>query len=439
MKRTRPLAFRLRRLLAPTFGLRRYAVSVLVGVVLLLSGLVLSFRMLVQPVADAVAGTWYRLVGPFFPAGTQRDTNHLLGGILLALGIALVWRGLVMARRKIHDATEGSGRGGAVELYRRRQILAAGPKVVAIGGGTGLSTLLRGLKQHTSNVTAIVTVSDDGGSSGRLSSELGIMPPGDIRNCLVALADAEKLMTDLFQHRFQGKGSLSGHSIGNLLIAGLIEQCGGDVDKALRMASEVLAIRGRVVPSTTERVRLRALMEDGTEVCGETAIVGSGLRIRRVFMDPERPSPHPAAIEAIQEADLVVIGPGSVYTSVVPNLLVDGIASALEESDAVKAYVCNVMTQRGESDAFTAAEHLVAIQANVEGRVCDHVVVNTGVPSPGALEKYKDYRQDLVVPDLDRLRSMGYRTVTGDFMSETDYVRHDPAKLSGALIDLLYR
>jgi uncharacterized cofD-like protein len=267
---------------------------------------------------------------------------------------------------------------------------------------------------------------------------MGIMPPGDIRNCLVALADAEKRMTDLFQHRFKVKaGSLSGHSVGNLIIAGLIELCNGDIDRALEMASEVLVIRGRVVPSTMDQIRLRALLEDGTEICGETAIVSSGRRIRRVYLDPADCKPHPTALEAIADAELICIGPGSVYTSVIPNFLVPGIAEAVAAARAPKAYICNVMTQRGESESFTSAEHLVALQANVTSKVADYVVVNTGVPSQATLDKYRGFNQEFVTPDYERVATMGYRPVIGDFISELDYVRHDPAKLAARLMDLI--
>ena len=326
-----------------------------------------------------------------------------------------------------------------MDAYARRQHLAKGPRIVAIGGGTGLSTLLRGIKQYTSNITAIVTVTDDGGSSGGLVTEMGIQPPGDIRNCLVALADAEKRMTDLFQHRFKkSSGVFSGHSIGNVLIAGFYEQT-GDLDAALHMASDVLAIRGRVLPSTKAHVKLRALMVDDTEISGETAIVESNKRIRRVYLDPDDVEAHPEALEAIADADLICIGPGSVFTSVIPNLLVPGMAKAVRESRALRVYVCNVMTQPGESDSFTAAEHLMAIEANVDGRICDYVLVNDHSPSDEAMVRYREFDQDLVEPDLERLGQMGYRTVTGDYMSDSDYVRHDPARLASALIDLLYR
>jgi uncharacterized cofD-like protein len=267
-----------------------------------------------------------------------------------------------------------------------------------------------------------------------------MIPPGDIRNCLVALADAEKAMTDLFQHRFKNdSGTLSGHAIGNLLIAALVDQSRGDFEKAIEKASEVLLIRGRVVPSTMANVSLRALLEDGKEICGETKIVAAGQRIRRIFLDPEDCEPHPAAIEAILSADLIAIGPGSVFTSVIPNLLVPGIAQALYDSHAARAYICNVMTQPGESDAFTAAEHVTAIHANVDQRVFDFVFINNGLPSQVSIEKYRESGQFLVESDGDRIRAMGYRVVAADFMSESDFVRHDPARLASRLMTLVDR
>jgi uncharacterized cofD-like protein len=425
---------------APIRGLRRYFVLGTVALVVLVTGFVLSFQAIVRPLADSVAGAWNRLVGGMIGSASIEDTNHLLGGLFLLLGVALGTKAYFDARNRLLRDTDPTLLSGAFGSYRHKQALAAGPKIVAVGGGTGLSTLLRGFKQYSSNITAIVTVTDDGGSSGRLVKEMGILPPGDFRNCLVALADAERLMTDLFQHRFSAaSGSLSGHSVGNLLLAGFLERTGGDFDKAIAMASEVLAIRGRVVPSTNSHVTLRALMEDGQEICGETAIVASGLRVRRVYLDPASPPAHPDAVAAIQEADVVCIGPGSVFTSVIPNLLVPGIAEALERCEAPRVYVCNVMTQRGESDAFTAAEHLVAVQANVEGRVCDYVVVNAGMPSSETLARYRESGQDIVVPDIDRLRSMGYRVISGDFMHETDYVRHDALRVAAKIVELAGR
>lgn len=427
---------KIRRALAPTADLGGAAVLAGLGLVILLIGFALSFRAGVEPALEGLKRLWYAMMSPI-GVPNREYSDHLLGGAFLILGFTLTYRASRALMRRILRTLNPS-LGNAGSTYVRKQQLARGPKIVCIGGGTGLSTLLRGLKNHTSNITAIVTVSDDGGSSGRLSEELGIIPPGDIRNCLVALADAEKLMTDLFQHRFRDKkSSLSGHSVGNLLIAGLIEQAGGDFEKALKMASEVLAIRGRVMPSTLQHVTLRALNEDGSEICGETKIVASGKRIRRIFLDPSDAVCFPETVQAIREAELIVLGPGSVFTSILPNLLVHGIPEAIVESRAKKVYICNVMTQPGESDSFTAAEHVLAIEANVSRRLFDHVIVNNQLPSAEFAAKYRDKSQFTVEPDVDRIRAMGFKVIEGRFMSETDYVRHDPLRLTEALINLL--
>ncbi len=427
----------LRRALAPTADLGGSIAAAAIGFVILLSGIVLSFRAVVLPGLEGIKTAWFNLVRAL--GVESRDySDHLLGGALLILGFVLAYTGIRGVMYRLFRTLNPSTGNSVGQMYVKRQQLARGPKIVCLGGGTGLSTLLRGLKNYTSNITAVVTVTDDGGSSGRLSEELGIIPPGDMRNCLVALADAEKLMTDLFQYRFKGRrGSLSGHSLGNLLIAGLIEQCEGDFERALNMASEVLAIRGRVMPSTLERIRLRAVLEDGSEVCGETSIVASGGRIRRIFIDPHEAHAFPDALTAIREADMIVIGPGSVYTSVVPNLLVPGIPEAIRGSKAIKAYICNVMTQPGESDAFTAAEHMLAIEANISHRLFEYVLVNGQLPSSNTLEKYRDKDQYPVEPDVDRIRAMGFKVVRGDFMSESDFVRHDPSRVAESLIKLL--
>jgi len=431
---------RLRSVIKPTARLARLGGAAAFGVLLALFGLIVTFRAVLGPMVGGVARGWGGFLRRLSPEIDIELATHVVGGLCVVLGGVLAYRGARSLLQQLGAGSEEERGGFGVNAYLRRQMLANGPKIVALGGGTGLSTLLRGLKQYTSNITAVVTVSDDGGSSGRLVQELGIMPPGDMRNCLVALADAEKRMTDLFQHRFtKGSGALAGHSLGNLLLAGFVEQSGGDVDKALVLATEVLAIRGRVVPSTTAHVRLKALMEDGSEIEGETAIVESTHRIRRIFLDPEGPPGHAEAIRAIAEADMIVMGPGSVYTSIVPNLLVAGIPEAISASRAKKAYVCNVMTQRGESDHFTAAEHVVAIQANVPKRVFDYVLVNTGSPSQSALDKYRGSGQEFVVPDVERVKQMGYKPVHGNLMSETDYVRHDPVRVAAILMGLLDR
>ncbi len=435
--------YRWKRLLAPTTGLRRSLAAALAGLFMFGIGFVLSFKAVLEPYVEVVGQRWNGLMSRFVTTQDLAQSNHYVGGALIALGLYLLVVGARGVLRRFYETlspTSAGSKAKMVNVFVQRQQLSQGPRIVALGGGTGLSTLLRGLKRHSSNITAVVTVTDDGGSSGRLVHELGIIPPGDIRNCLVALADAEKLMTDLFQHRFKNaSGSLSGHSLGNLLIAGLIDQTGGDLERAINIASEVLNIRGRVLPSTLSHIRLKAIMDTGEELYGETTIVSSGKRIRRIQIEPADAEPFRDVLAAIADADLICIGPGSVYTSVVPNLLVPGIAQAIHESDAIKAYICNVMTQPGESDSFTAAEHILSIQANVEPRVFDYVMVNSGMPSSATIEKYEGSGQYVVEADIERIRAMGFRVVPGNFMSEMDYVRHDPVKVAQRLMDLLHR
>ncbi len=359
-----------------------------------------------------------------------------IGMALIAAGGMLWWWGLRRAWRTLVNILQPRVSGRVWDVLSRYVLMAHGKRVAVIGGGTGLSTMLRGIKRYTANIVAIVTVTDDGGSSGRLRQELGILPPGDIRNCLIALADAEGAMTALLQHRFRSEsGTLGGHSVGNLLIAAMT-QITGDFEQAVREMSKVLAIRGRVLPSTLSHVNLLAEMEDGACVEGETAIVAYPARIRRMHLKPPDPPAPPEAVEAIRQADVVVLGPGSLFTSVIPNLLVPAIADALHATDAIRIYVCNVMTQPGETDNFTASDHVRAIEAHVGRRVFDYVLVNTRMPSPEMLERYRASGQDMVVPDVDRIRAMGYRVVTGNFISESDFVRHDPIHLAEAILRL---
>ena len=247
-----------------------------------------------------------------------------------------------------------------VDLIYQKQKLSRGPVVTVIGGGHGLSVLLRGIKESTSNVSAVVTVADDGGSSGRLREELGIIPPGDLRNCLVALADTEPLMEKLFQYRFNGATALAGHSFGHLFIAAMNEVT-GDMETALKESSKVLAVKGRVIPASKVSVRLDAVMTDGTVVEGESQIPEVRKKIRRVQLFPKKVPAVPAALEAIENADAIILGPGSLYTSIMPNLLVEGVAKTLKKSKAIKIYICNVMTQPGETDKYSASAHVKAI------------------------------------------------------------------------------
>ena len=430
--------YRLRRLWAPTAGFSKAIGAFVLGVIAFLFGLGLSFRTLIYPVLkflnDLTSGT----VGQYVRPASVDTAKWAIGGLLLLLGFFLMARAVRLAFRQVFDTVNPGTQSGRLDRYVRRQQLSQGPRIVALGGGTGLSTLLRGLKHHTSNITAIVTVTDDGGSSGMLRKDKGMIPPGDIRNCMVALADAETSMTGLFQHRFKNdSGSLSGHSMGNLLIAAMVDQAKGDFEKAIEIASDVLAIRGRVVPSTLSHVGLRAELDDGREICGETAIVQAGGKIKKLHLLPEDCEPTKEALDAIRTADLVVIGPGSVFTSIIPNLLVKGIVKALEETRSKRVYICNVMTQPGESDSFSASQHVTAIMANVDGRPFDYVLVNTAMPTEEALQKYREYDQHFVDPDIDRVRALGFRAIQGNLMSETDVVRHDPMRLAARLIGLI--
>lgn len=310
------------------------------------------------------------------------------------------------------------------------------PKVVAIGGGTGLSTLLRGLKAHTPNITAIVTVADDGGSSGRLRRELGVLPPGDFRNCIAALANDEALITQLFQYRFgQGKG-INGHSFGNLLITALVAVT-GSFEQAILEAGRVLAIQGRILPSTVENVTLFAdlRMEDKatgiTRVQGESAIPKAQRPIERVFLRPEHARAYPEAVRAILEADLVVVGPGSLFTSILPNLLVRDIRQAVAASPALKMYVCNVASQPGETDNFDVGQHVHALQCHVGRGLFPYVLANNA-PLPGAEQLH------LKPVALQYPPNAGYRVCEADLVDAAAPWRHDANKLAEQIM-LFYR
>ncbi|MBL6634453.1 MAG: YvcK family protein [Thermoleophilia bacterium] len=308
------------------------------------------------------------------------------------------------------------------------------PHVVALGGGTGLSSLLRGLKRREMDISAVVSVADDGGSSGRLRRELGMLPPGDIRNVLVALADDESLMGRLFQYRF-ADGDLSGHPFGNLILAALTEVT-GSFDEAVREASRVLKVNGRVIPGTLEHVRLWAERADGSEACGETLIASGVGACRRVWLDPE-PAAHPDALAGIADADLVLLGPGSLFTSVLPHLAVGEIADAVSQARGLRVYVCNIMTQPGETDGLDAVAHLDRVLEMAPGGV-DVVVVHDGRLEPAALATYAAQGQEPVLIDVAALGARGVRVVAADIAEDDQAVRHAPEAL-GDLLEPLAR
>jgi uncharacterized cofD-like protein len=324
-------------------------------------------------------------------------------------------------------------------LYQKR-FLERGPKIVAIGGGHGLSNLLLALKEYTSNITAIVTVADSGGSSGRLRQQFDIVAMGDIRNCLVALADAPGLMGDLFQYRFPEKSELKGHNFGNLFLTALFEVANRDFKESVELTSKVLAIRGKVVPATVDNVHLVARYKDGCVMEGEAKIPRPGMPIDELFLKPQNASPTSEALEAIAEADVIILGPGSLYTSVLPNLLIKGVPEAIAGSKAYKIYICNVMTQMGETDLFTAFDHVQAIVKHSQKEIIDAVIMNsTEINAPQALERYKKENSFPVKADADKVRELGYMVFAGDIVGVRDHVRHDSHKLTRVLIDVIER
>jgi uncharacterized cofD-like protein len=317
-------------------------------------------------------------------------------------------------------------------------------RVVAIGGGTGLSALLEGLKHYTRredpsapfvDITAIVTVTDDGGSSGRLRREFDVLPPGDIRNCMVALSEDSALLSRLFQYRFQTGRGLKGHSFGNLFLMALT-QVMGDFPEAVRTSSEVLKIAGRIYPATAANVSLEARLEDGTKVVGETRISRSRARIRSIHLIPRHVKPLPEALAAIADADVVTLGPGSLFTSVIPNLLVDGITPSIRRSAALKAYFVNLMWQPGETSQFRASDHIRAIHRHARGQLIDYAVVNIR-PIASALKKR--YAREAALPvenNIDELFKMGLKVVAGNLVGRFDRVRHDPVAAAAVVVKL---
>lgn len=303
------------------------------------------------------------------------------------------------------------------------------PKIVVIGGGTGLSVMLRGLKEKPLDITAIVTVGDDGGSSGILRTELGMPPPGDIRNVLTAMADVEPLLEKMLQYRFQEGTGLAGHSLGNLILAAM-KDITGDFVTGIREMSRVFAVRGRVLPVSPQLVTLKAEMEDGRLVEGESKIPLLGGKIKRLYLEPEHVEPLPEAIEAIREADAVLCGPGSLYTSILPNLLVPGIAEEIVKSRAVKIFICNVMTQPGETDNYSVSDHLSAVHTHLGHHLFDYVIVNNGEIPPQVQVKYAEKGAKAVHLDLEEVKKRGYRVIADKLVLFRTYLRHDAEKLS---------
>jgi len=426
----------LKRWLVPGIGLKRWLLVVFTGEALLAIAGALLLRQVYREYDFSGPGqsVLYVLTLQFVPYWVR---GLIAGAAGLGLFIYGSWRAVRVLMGPFL-AVEGDQ--PLVEVIYQKRFLSRGPRIVAIGGGTGLSTLLRGIKEHTSNITAVVTVADDGGSSGRLREELGIPAVGDIRNCIAALADSELLMTELLQYRFPGDGdaSLGGHTIGNLVLAAMTSVQGGDFEEGVRQMNRVLAVRGQVVPATGTPVTLHARLLGGTEVIGQSEIAKS-TRIDRVWLAPEAVSASDDATRAVEEADLIVIGPGSLYTSIMPSLLLPELLAAVRSSEAVKLYICNVATQKGETQGYDLSDHVAALERHTGAGWVDVVLANNRFDAkrPG------DYGAEPVnlhwPPATPRSHVATPRLVLEDVVDPENAHHHDPARLAAAVMRVYER
>ncbi|MEM8781007.1 MAG: gluconeogenesis factor YvcK family protein [Cyanobacteria bacterium P01_G01_bin.49] len=415
--------------LSPGLFIKRWLLISATGLILTLLGLAIWVKL--TPVNRIL-----ELISQLLQAITNYIPSYISGPLALVSGVFLLLWGQSRTVGSITEAFPDSDQELVDRLLAHRR-LHRGPKMVAIGGGTGLSTLLRGLKQYSANITAIVTVADDGGSSGRLREEIGVLPPGDIRNCVAALADEETLLTELFQYRFQAGDGLTGHSFGNLFLTAMTAITGGDFEKAIAASSKVLAIRGKVLPATLSDVRLWAELADGRLIEGESNITEARGQIRNFGCIPAKPPALPAALQAIKEADYIIIGPGSLYTSVIPNLLVPEIKEVLSKVKVPRIYVCNIMTQLGETEGYTVANHIEAIHRICGNDLIDAVLVQRTLPSPYALKRYAQEGCHSVFLDREDVAKLGCRIVLANVMDEdlaTGKVSHNPQRLARVLL-----
>lgn len=413
----------------PGMHIKRWLALTIIGVAIMTFGLSYIVREAYLS-GYTLPGFMYYVTLQFIPRYI-RGAAFMIGAVgLIFFSIWKLNQSLISVLVPNRDTTES-----LVNTIYTQRFLKRGPKIVAIGGGTGLATLLRGLKEYTGNLTAIVTVADDGGSSGVLRRELGVLPPGDVRNCIAALADAEPLVTRLFQYRFSDGSGLSGHSFGNLFIVAMSGVV-GNFEEGIRQTSRVLAVRGQIIPSTLANVTLCARTEDEREIQGESLIgtangEGEG-RIKEVYLLPENPPAHPEAVRAILEADLVILGPGSLYTSVLPNLLVDGIRRSIMATSAPKVYICNVATQHGETDGFDVADHLGTIEDHIGKGIISYVLANSNLPASIPKAPQSEAVR------LDAKVNNGIRLVQADVISEDNRYHHDSTRLAQAVMRIYY-
>ena len=423
----------LRRWLTPGIGIKRWLVVVFLGELGLAFGLAFVLRQVYRDV-DLVEP-----VQPVVSAITLQFLPYWLRAVVLAsFGVAIFAFAAWKVVRVLTDPYRSDDEDRPlVEVIYQKRFLARGPRIVALGGGTGLSTLLRGLKEHTSNLTAVVTVADDGGSSGKLREQLGVPPVGDIRNCIVALADAEPLMGRLLQYRFPGEEvpeSLGGHAIGNLLIAAMTAVQDGDFEEGVRQMNRVLAVRGQVVPASATPLTLHAALSDGTEVIGQSRIAATS-GIERVWLTPERVDASADAVAAIAEADILVIGPGSLFTSVLPALLLPEIRDAVLASTAPRIYVCNVATQPGETSDFDLADHVEALERHVSSGIVDIVLANDRTVPNATAGTDIDAIRLRWPPQVERPP----RLVLDDLVDPDEPRQHDPVRLAAAIVRIAER
>ncbi|AET70849.1 conserved hypothetical protein, cofD-related protein [Desulfosporosinus orientis DSM 765] len=426
------IIYRYLKWLYPDIKVKRWFLLAVLGIFLFATG----FSVMNDGVAIGYAELQFREV-IYRLTGSTKEITIPTGAIISAVGILAIIIGFKQMLNSIISSVLPENELRIVDRIYSRHHLRRGPKIVVVGGGTGLSALLRGLKQYTCNLTAIVTVSDDGGSSGKLRNELGIQPPGDVRNCMVALAETEEIMDTLFSYRFES-GALKGHSLGNLLLAGLTDTF-GDFQKGIEQVSKVFALRGKVFPTTLDQVVLMADLEDGTRVVGETSIRATEGKIERVYLEPSDCTPLPDAIQAIEEADLIVLGPGSLYTSVLPNLLVTGLREKIREASAPCVYVCNVMTEKGETDGYKVSDHLQAIIDHCGTDFVDAVLASRGEITAPLLKRYSQEDAAPVAADPKMVQHLGAKYFEANLVQERNVVRHDSDRLAKELIRLLFR
>lgn len=413
----------------PGMQVKRFLLIVLAGIILMAVGLIFLL--------DLTRFLWIKnQIRSLFIY--YNIAPHLSGLILILAGSAMVILGISNINRSILKKVIPQQIDQIPEIIYAKRKLEKGPHIVVIGGGTGLHTLLRGLKQYTSNITAIVTVFDSGGSSGLLRNELGVLPPGDIRNCLVALSTRESLMTELFQYRFKD-GSLQGHSFGNLFITAMSE-VSGDFSEAVKKSSEILAIRGRVLPSSIENVTLCARLKNNIIIKGESNIAKGKGKIDNVFIEPSLALPLPDTIKAIEGADTVILGPGSLYTSVICNLLVKDIPEAICKSNTTKIYICNVMTQSGETDNYSTSMHLTEVIKYLKQNCLDYVLLNNKKLDKKMAVKYQDegafpVKNDLLNTKYDQKTNI----ISQELLSEYNFARHSSEKLAKLIMEIIHK